>query len=1425
MNKLLYKGKVLISLVSVFAILAVSMLSMFTGNTAIISSAADDTETVVSYPISGSYDADVVFKEGGIDYVDANSANKTEVSDFTAFDTTFWLTAEGDGTAANPFIIENANQFAAVATNNLVYDEGVATTLNISRYTFITVGNEKILDTKGISFKVADNVKAFNMNNTDSAVDFSGDMTAEQVKTALEGATIKPELSWAVKTAFKGRFDGNGVVIYGLKGMGGNDGGLFPKVEGLSIRNTTIKNSYFYGDSAGALVGNCSTPDGVIVENCAVINNYVLVNRLNGSYSNGGVVLGKATSTEASGWTSGSFSMVNSLVVGNIAEHTKISKDWQGNPYHNNEYDFTYGVFPAITHKDGVSISNSIVMDSAPFGMVYASRGFTESKYSSVYTNMVDVTIENIDYNNSGAVRIDEITKLETTATGFKHTYKRDASDNNSEADWSRDLAAGTFIKIDSAAAKGADAEAAMPDLDWSKWTVNADGYPMPKVYQIREYSAGAAWTGDVALLYSGGDGSSASPYIINTAEEFVLMLTTAKSGEQFVLGADIVINDTTAANWTDNAKQWFTSNDIPAFEGTLDGNGHSVSGLYYSGDQEGEAAGLIPTLGSKAIVKNLTVKDSVLNGKEGQNIGAISGFVVDNCGQIITVKTVVIEDTVKFEGDAAFGGIIGKIGYSYAKISDSISKSNGLFSKTTGQAEVKRSISVGAYPFTDATDVVAEGVYTDTEGLTVDGVTVISNANMKGDAAATAMSGLNFPNSWQVVADDYPYATGVEGSANGVKGEVWTGAIADSFAGGDGTPENPYIIETAEQLALCVSKPVEGKKYKLAADIYLNDINGKLWKDKIGCVEWFNQYQAQNYTKDITLDGDGYVIFGLYLNNTNGTEYYRAGLFPQLSQGAVIKNVGISQAYLLGNLEFGNEAIGAIAGTITTWQTADAPREIIRSIIGDELLEQYKDYGYLPDNDAALTRKITSNPEFFAMMPKIQNCFVDHTCYISGHNAGGLVGATGGAYKFEDCVVTANVVGSSNGAAFIANDYGFGGIIEDCLALTQNCVKPATGGGHSDWRSKPEWYCAEIIDSYYFSIRSMMNPSFVKISKPDDRIGDAAKDKMTGLDWAGDDEDGTEDVWTVIADGTPLQTIFAKNRSQEQFESFSDKNFTPPNVTVTLSTGTDEIDYEPLVGSMYFKMSLPTPPDRIGYKFTGWYVFDDMSLEYPYDYFPPRDLTLFAGWEAVGVIQDFESYTDTIWDYDDNCWRLNKPGARGGYQNQYVRTGSKSMHLLDVNTAPSDCLLNYEDMLVPGQAYTMTFWVTTDKENNPPTLISLVHNEKPDYLDTAVALEDMAVVTGLTAGEWVQYSYSFTAKTKWVSLRATGGSSLYFDDIIMASIDGTLSGGTVVNVGSGVISPNTGESVSVAVLVSAIMLGAITVVVSRKNLVETIED
>ena len=389
------------------------------------------------------------------------------------------------------------------------------------------------------------------------------------------------------------------------------------------------------------------------------------------------------------------------------------------------------------------------------------------------------------------------------------------------------------------------------------------------------------------------------------------------------------------------------------------------------------------------------------------------------------------------------------------------------------------------------------------------------------------------------------------------------------------------------------------------------------------------------------------------------------------------------------------------------------------------------------------------------------------------------------------------------------------------------------SGSNGATWRSAPNYFVTYATGVYYFSTTMSYGGTYKRLSNPNDRLGEQAKEKMPDFDW--------ENTWRTVDGGTPIQQIFDTKHNDDAVASgrvkvasadyFSLTDFTPPSTTITFETNDPDIKVEPVEAPMYSELKPLPIITRPGYEFLGWFVFDDPAVPYEYDYHPPRDLTLYAGWKQAGVVQPFDEYPNSIWDIDSSYWTLNQPGAKGGYKNEYVRNGSKSMHLLGETANSVDCLLNYEQMLVPGKAYTMTFWVNTDRADNPATLLSLVHNSKPDYLNSTVAVENMAVVTGLKVGEWVQYSYSFTAQTKWVSLRATGAASLWFDDVVMAELDGPLTTSNVTakssstGVAGGTLAPKTSNTVAIAVIISVVMACAVIAVISRKNHNEIVED
>ncbi len=149
----------------------------------------------------------------------------------------------------------------------------------------------------------------------------------------------------------------------------------------------------------------------------------------------------------------------------------------------------------------------------------------------------------------------------------------------------------------------------------------------------------------------------------------------------------------------------------------------------------------------------------------------------------------------------------------------------------------------------------------------------------------------------------------------------AWDGKAAEGFESGKGDSTDPYIIKTAEQLALLAErvnggKTYQGKYFQLVADL---DLSGSEW-NPIGIGE--RETGGGTVTKPFagTFDGNKYKISGLTL--TAGLD--GQGLFGCSS--GTIRNLGIES----GNISIGSaERTGAICGYSTgtienCWNSAD---------------------------------------------------------------------------------------------------------------------------------------------------------------------------------------------------------------------------------------------------------------------------------------------------------------------------------------------------------------------------------------------------------------------------------------------------------------------------------------------------------------------
>ncbi len=176
----------------------------------------------------------------------------------------------------------------------------------------------------------------------------------------------------------------------------------------------------------------------------------------------------------------------------------------------------------------------------------------------------------------------------------------------------------------------------------------------MTKNFHITLLAAALLCCGPIASAqtYGGGDGTAASPYLINTAAQLTELSTQVNGGETyqgkyFALGADI--------SW--DASSTFTPIGKSAtinFAGTLDGAGHTISGLVLNGDRY---VGLFGFIGQGGTVKNLKIANPNFTASNSYG-GVVAGMV--NTGGLIDGVTVTGATYVSTSGSYK-GGLVGQ--------------------------------------------------------------------------------------------------------------------------------------------------------------------------------------------------------------------------------------------------------------------------------------------------------------------------------------------------------------------------------------------------------------------------------------------------------------------------------------------------------------------------------------------------------------------------------------------------------------------------------------------------------------------------------------------------------------------------------------------------------------------------------------------
>ena len=293
----------------------------------------------------------------------------------------------------------------------------------------------------------------------------------------------------------------------------------------------------------------------------------------------------------------------------------------------------------------------------------------------------------------------------------------------------------------------------------------------------------------------------------------------------------------------------------------------------------------------------------------------------------------------------------------------------------------------------------------------------------------------------------------------------------AATYAGGNGTEQEPYEIATAEQLVALASEVNGGKNqsgvyFKLTADITLNDTSD--WENWTGetapANEWTPIGNNENQFAGV-FDGNGKTVSGIFISSEKGY----VGLFGGVS-GAV-KNLTVDKSYI--SIKGTNQSyLGAIAGTVTgTVESCESYATVAGGNMGaggiagnciNGIISKCANYGIVDGYQQV-------GGIVGALGGTVSQCVNEGTVDGSKQFVGGIVGIAGASKKpavVINCLNVGAVTTPSTGGG-IAGRYGN---VANC-AIT-NCINGGNiivgqYGGHIFGSAKSGNVCT-VVNCYY---------------------------------------------------------------------------------------------------------------------------------------------------------------------------------------------------------------------------------------------------------------------------------------------------------------------------------------------------------------------
>ena len=368
-------------------------------------------------------------------------------------------------------------------------------------------------------------------------------------------------------------------------------------------------------------------------------------------------------------------------------------------------------------------------------------------------------------------------------------------------------------------------------------------------------------WDGTLTAPANGG-GTSGDPYEISNGSELAYVIKNGGDGKYYELTNDIYLNDPDKVDWLTGTPDagytpntWYGDWAVTAFNGTVNGNGHTVNGIYYEKEPQKQYTNYYGGVGLFSKVSSLTVKNLAVDNSYIHQEASVSAFVASTAANgSFNIDSCYAGANVYLKAAAA-GAITG---YAYRAVNSSVTNCYSL-----ATVDGVNYSGLAAFNWFDTATLVIKNCY-NTKGAisshgdtsyygtientyeTVasgfnEGNTVRSDANMKGAdvfSSAAKMPGLNTDDVFKAT-DSYPALKVFDAPAGGGSStptvEIWDGTT--QTAPTDSDDDGVYEIDTAAKLAYVIDNhgTIGGTaacSFILTNDIYLNDINAINWAD-----------------------------------------------------------------------------------------------------------------------------------------------------------------------------------------------------------------------------------------------------------------------------------------------------------------------------------------------------------------------------------------------------------------------------------------------------------------------------------------------------------------------------------------------------------------------------------------------------------------